>query len=172
MTWKSRWIRALIQFTFLLAIVVIGFLFISFLNILAPSSTLSVDTSTYTSTSIKSETNSTIVQSWCITNKETAFTTSDSVLYSLCSDYIQKYFMKIGITIGISIAVIIMKTLMRKIVVSLAKFQRYNSHTDQSKDIIQNLFIMYVFTTVMITFAVIIILFSCKQKYQTYLLKI
>ena len=57
-------------------------------------------------------------------------------------------------TIGIAVAVILIKTVIRAVVVFLAKFQRYKSHTDQSKDIIQNLFLTYLCTTVLITFLV------------------
>lgn len=124
------------------------------MNILAPSSTTSVSTSSYTSVTILSETNSTIVQSWCISNMESVLTNSGSTIYNYCWSYVQQYYIKIAITIGISIAVILIKTIIRAVVVYLAKFQRYKSHTDQSKDIIQNLFLTYLCTTVLITFLV------------------
>lgn len=48
-TWKSRWIRYLIQVLFVLAILVGGFLMISFLNITTPPlSNDNIDTSSYT----------------------------------------------------------------------------------------------------------------------------
>lgn len=48
-TWKTRWIRAIIQFLLLLIFVAAGFFIISTLNILTPpSSSDSIDTSTYT----------------------------------------------------------------------------------------------------------------------------
>jgi hypothetical protein len=65
-----------------------------------------------------------------------------------------QYYYKIAITVGISIAVMIMKSILRVIVISLAKFQRYKEHTEQSVDIISNLFYTYIFTTVLITFLV------------------
>lgn len=42
------------QALLLLVVVAIGFLIISFLNIVAPSSSTSIDTSSYTSTTIQS----------------------------------------------------------------------------------------------------------------------
>lgn len=168
-TWKTRWMRAITQIIFLLIIVGAGFLLISFLNILAPSSTTSVDTSTYTATSIQSVTNTTIVQSWCISNSASVLSSSSSSLETLCWGHIKKYYLKIAITIGIALGVIIVKALIKVIVVFLAKFQRYKSHTDQSKDIAQNLFITYMCTTVLITFLVPIFLFSSKPKWEIYL---
>ena len=156
MTWKTRWMRALVQLFSLLIVIVIGFMVISFLSILVPSSTISVDTSSYTSITIKSETNTTIVQSWCITNSATVLTSSDSSINSLCWDYIQKYYIGIAITIGIALAVVAIKGIIKVVVVFLAKFQKYKSHTEQSKDITQNLLITYLCTTVLITFLVII----------------
>ncbi len=67
--------------------------------------------------------------------------------------------------IGISVAVILSKIVTNYLVIRLAKFQRYKTHTDQSRDIIQNLFLTYLSTTVLITFLVQILLFSYKQKY-------
>lgn len=155
-TWKTRWIRALVQFICLVLVIVIGFLGISFLNILAPSATTTVDTSTYTSTTILSVTNTTIAQSWCITNQGSVLSDTGSTVYSFCWSYIQKYYIKIAITIGIAFGVIIVKAIIKVVVVYLAKFQRYKSHTEQSKDITQNLLITYLCTTVLITFLVII----------------
>lgn len=105
--------RALVQFISLLTVIVIGFLVISFLNILAPSTTTSVDTSAYTSTTILSETNTTILQSWCITNQATVLENSGTTLYNLCWTYIEKYYIKIAITIGIAMAVIIIKAIIK-----------------------------------------------------------
>ena len=52
-TWRTRWIRALIQMVLLLVFVFAGFFIISTLNILTPPSNVdSNDTSAYTSTSI------------------------------------------------------------------------------------------------------------------------
>jgi NADH:ubiquinone oxidoreductase subunit 3 (subunit A) len=157
--------RALIQLILLITVIGIGFLLISFLNILAPSASTSVDTSSYSSTTIKSETNTTIVQSWCISNEASVLTTTDTVLYNLCWNYIFNYIIKIAITIGIAIAVILIKAVIKVVVIFLAKFQRYKSHTEQSKDITQNLLITYICTTVLITFLVIISLCSSKPKW-------
>lgn len=121
--------RALVQLILLLAVIAIGFLVISFLNILAPPSATSVNTSSHTSTTIQSETNTTILQSWCITNQATVLKGSDTALYNLCWTYIEKYYIKIAITIGIAVAVIIIKAIIKLVVVFLAKFQRYKSHT-------------------------------------------
>ena len=57
-----------------------------------------------------------------------------------------------------------MKELIKKIVIKIAKFQMYKTHTDQSKDIIQNLFLTYTTTTVLITLLVIILSFSCRPN--------
>ena len=149
----------------LLVIISFGFIFIQLMNLLTPSfSTFAVDTSAYNSTSILQESNSTIAQSWCVGNQQAALDSSTSALYSLCFSYIRSYYMKILITIGISIGVIIMKELIKKIVIKIAKFQRYKTHTDQSKDIIQNLFLTYTTTTVLITLLVIILSFSCRPN--------
>lgn len=52
-TWRTRWVRALIQMVLLLFFVFLGFFIISTLNILTPPSNVdSTDTSAYTSTSI------------------------------------------------------------------------------------------------------------------------
>jgi uncharacterized BrkB/YihY/UPF0761 family membrane protein len=171
-TWSTRWMRALFQLIFLLAVIAIGFMVISFLNILAPSSATTVDTSSYTSTTIQAVTNTTVLQSWCITNQATVLTNSDSALYTLCWGYIRKYYIKIAITIGIAIAVLIIKSIIKVVVTYLAKFQRYKSHTEQSKDITQNLFLTYLCTTVLITFLVIFLLYSFKHSSATFPSKI
>lgn len=82
---------------------------------------------------------------------KTVFSSSDSDLTTLCSGYIKKYYLKIAITVGIALAVLVIKKVINLVVVFLAKFQRYKSHTEQSKDITQNLFITYICTTVLIT---------------------
>lgn len=153
MTWKSRWIRALIQLTFLIILVVVGFGLISFLNILTPPSANVVDTSSYDFTSILSVTNVTIAQTWCINNlAEVVNAGYSSSIFTFCYDHILHYYIRIGMGVAISIAVIVSKILIKAIVIWLAKFQRYRTHTDQSVDIIKNLFITYLCTTVLITF--------------------
>ena len=47
-TWCTRWVRLLIQFVLVLAIVVGGFICISMLNVLVPSYDTNIDTSAYT----------------------------------------------------------------------------------------------------------------------------
>lgn len=91
------------------------------------------------------------MQSWCISNIKTVLSSSDTTLTTLCSDYIKKYYLKIAITVGIALAVLVIKKVINLVVVFLAKFQRYKSHSEQSKDITQNLFITYICTTVLIT---------------------
>lgn len=151
-TWKTRWMRALVQLISLLIVIAIGFLVISFLNILVPQYTNSVDTSSYNSVSILGVSNSTIVQSWCISNSASVLTSSDSAVYSYCWSYIQQYYIGLAITVGIALAVVVIKSIIKVVVIYLAKFQKYKSHTEQSKDITQNLFFTYICTTVVITF--------------------
>ena len=74
--------------------------------------------------------------------------------------------------IGIAISAVIIKFIMRMVVTYLAKFQRYKSHTEQSKDIVQNLFIVYLFTTVLITLLVIYVSLSFKPLFQAFPSKI
>lgn len=110
-----------------------------------------MDTSSYTYTTIQAETNSTILQSWCVSNIATVVSNPSSSLYTTCESYLKNYYFKIAVTIGIAVAVLIIKALIKIVVVFLAKFQRYKSHNDQSRDIIQNLLLTYLFTTVLIT---------------------
>lgn len=91
------------------------------------------------------------MQSWCVSNAASVVSDSSSTLYTTCWPFIENYYLKIAVTIGIAVAVLIIKALIKIVVVFLAKFQRYKSHNDQSKDIIQNLLLTYLFTTVLIT---------------------
>jgi hypothetical protein len=103
---------------------------ISFLNILVPSSSSSVDTSSYTSTTILSETNTTIVQSWCIANNAQVLQAgSSSAIYTYCWDYIFKYYLQIAVTIGIAIAIVLIKFILKHFVIYLSTFKRYKTHT-------------------------------------------
>ena len=166
-TWKTRWMRTVCQYLCLLVILSLGFLFICFLNVLSPTSSSStINTDSYTSTTIKTETNSTIVESWCITN--IGIVADDPDLQTLCQGYIRKYLIKIAMMVGIAVSAVIIKFIMRMVVTFLAKFQRYKSHTEQSKDIVQNLFIVYLFTTVLITLLVHPPSFSCKPQFRAY----
>ena len=58
----------LVQFILILAIVAIGFLLISLLNVLVPTYDTSIDTSSYTWSTIQEESNVDIVEAWCIQN--------------------------------------------------------------------------------------------------------
>lgn len=167
MTWKSRWLRALIQWVLLLVMVAAGFLFISFLNVLTPASASStaVDTSSLTATTVFSA-NATLVQSWCVSHATDVLSSGDSALQSLCWDYLVQYYLKIGMGVGIAVSVIIIKALLRGVVVFLAKFQRYQSHTDQSCDITVSLFLIYLSTTVLITFLVTHPSLSSRRRSQ------
>lgn len=60
--------------------------------------------------------------------------------------------MGILITVGISITIVIFKTVVKLIMINIAKFQRYTDHTSQSVAIMTNLLITYISTTVLITF--------------------
>lgn len=60
--------------------------------------------------------------------------------------------MSILITVGISLVIVVFKTLIKFIMIRIAKFQRYTGHTEQSVAIMTNLLITYISTTVLITF--------------------
>lgn len=163
--WSTRWLRVLVQYILLLIGLTGGFLLISLLNILVPASSSIVDTSSYDSTSILAESNSTIVQSWCVTNNlDVLQSGSSSAIYSHCWDYIIKYYLQIVVTIGIAIGICVIKLILKHFAIYLSTFKRYKTHTEQSKDMIQNLFFIYVSTTVLVTLLVSILLFSSKQK--------
>lgn len=127
-----------------------GFLFISFLNILTPPTSPNIDTSNYTYDSIKNESNATIVRSWCIQNLEL----TSETLKPLCYEYWKQYIFGVLITVGIAVAVILLKVIIKIIMILIAKFQKYTSHTEQSVAIMTNLLITYISTTVLITFLI------------------
>ena len=132
-----------------------GFLLISYLNILVPSVSSNVDTSSYNSVNILLETNTTIVQSWCIANQVSVLQSgSGSTIYNYCWDYIRKSLMKTGITIGIAIAVVLIKFILKHFAIFLSRFRRYKTHAEQSRSMVLNLFFVYVATTVLITLLV------------------
>lgn len=56
------------------------------------------------------------------------------------------------------------KTLLKKLVIFIAKFQRYKEHTEQSIDIMKNLVIIYIITTVVIGFLLQANLFGIEFK--------
>lgn len=157
--------RALVQYILLFASLAVGFLIISLLNILAPPSTTSINTSSYTSTTILLESNTTIVQSWCISNEISILQLgSSSTIYNYCWSFIVQYFLKILITVGISVAVVIIKVVLKKFIMFLARFKRYKTQSEQSRDMVFNLFLAYLATTVMITFLVNLLLCSFRPS--------
>lgn len=171
--WSTRWLRVLVQYLLLLAGIAAGFLVISFLNILVPSTVSSVDTSAYSALTIQSESNLTIVQSWCVTNHVTVVQSgASSAIYSYCWEYISQYYLKIVITIGIALGIVLIKFILKQFVIFLAAFKRYKTHTEQSKDMIQNLFFVYLSTTVLVTLLVLFDLRSCKPTSSRYPSKI
>lgn len=140
-----------------------GFFAISSLTLITPPSALeSIDTSSYTKISILAETNQTIVESWCLKNTDDA--TSTTQLSNACEKYITRYYVNLAITYGITVLVILIKTILKKLVIFIAKFQRYKEHTEQSIDIIKNLVIIYIITTVVIGFLLQADLFGIKFK--------
>lgn len=162
-TWATRWIRMLVQFIFILAIIAGGFLFISFLNILTPDDNSSgVDTSSVTVDNIASVTDTTVIKVWCINNLSTYY--NDTTISKICYDYWYSYIIGILITVGISLAVVVFKLLVKIIVIGLAKFQRYSNHTEQSVTMMTNLMITYISTTVLITFLVPIFIIIDASK--------
>ena len=68
------------------------------------------------------------------------------------------------ITYSITVLVILIKTILKKLVIFIAKFQRYKEHTEQSIDIMKNLVIIYIITTVVIGFLLQAELFGIKFK--------
>lgn len=108
-----------------------------------------MNVSAYNASSILSVTNSTILYVWCIDNQD--FMTTLPSIDHLCEPYITKYYVNLVIGILISFVVVGVKILLKKIVISLAKFQKYKEQTEQSLCITRNLFLTYLSTTVLIT---------------------
>ena len=65
-TWKTRWLRWVIQLAVVCSIIVGSFVVISILNIVSSENNTNVDTSSFTWSTIQTETNTTIVESWCL----------------------------------------------------------------------------------------------------------
>lgn len=86
-----------------------------------------MNVSAYNANSILSVTNSTILFVWCIDNKD--LMDSLSSIDSLCEPYITKYYVNLVIGILISFVVVGVKILLKKIVIGLAKFQKYKEQT-------------------------------------------
>ena len=116
---------------------------------LTPPSKDTVDTSSYNWTTIQEESNTTLVESWCI--KELSFSATSSY-QTLCYKYWKQYIISILIKVGIAVVIVVLKAVIKIIMVSIAKFQRYTTHTEQSVAIMTNLLITYISTTVLITF--------------------
>ena len=53
---------------------------------------------------------------------------------------------------AISLSIVVIKLLLKLIVIAIAKFQRYKNHTELATNIMTNLLIIYICTTVLITF--------------------
>lgn len=103
-TWKMRLPRYVLQIFLVLFIVVAGFFFISFLNILIPPMDTDMDTSNISFTQVQNSTDKTVVQAWCIQNYE--FNNPKSPYYQTC-DYYWKLYTN-GNIISISISIIVM----------------------------------------------------------------
>ncbi len=56
------------------------------------------------------------------------------------------------IKVGIAVTIIVLKAVIKIVMVFIAKFQKYTTHTEQSVAIMTNLLITYISTTVLITF--------------------
>lgn len=164
--WPSRILRRLIQAILLLILILFTFCAISALNIATPSTSTNLDTNNYNANSIISVKNATILYVWCIENK--SMMTSLTSINTLCTPYITRYYWSLAIGILITFVIVGVKTFLKKIVVFLARFQRYKEQTEQSIGIIRNLFYTYICTTVLITFLVNIRLLSCKPTSSTY----
>lgn len=131
-------------------IIVGGFIFISFLNILIPPTDTNFDTSTLTYDQIKDGSNATVTQTWCI--KHFDISGESSPFSPACSVYWQLYIKGVLISISISVIVIVLCQIIQKIVYALASLQRYSTRAEQSVTVMTNLFIMNFLTTTLITF--------------------
>lgn len=101
-------------------------MFISYLNIANQQETYdSIDTSTYTITTIQQETNEAILNSWCIKNLNSTV----AEIKTFCNQYWNDYYIDTLITIMMSVAVVVFKVLVKFVVIGVAKFQRYTDHT-------------------------------------------
>lgn len=67
-TWRMRIPRLLLQLIIVLGIIIGGFIFISFLNILVPPIDTDIDTSQIDFNYILGTNNTTIVKAWCVQN--------------------------------------------------------------------------------------------------------
>lgn len=139
----------LLQFVIILTVIAGGFILISFMNVLLPPNKQNVDTSSYDWTSIQASSNTTIVEAWCVKNMEFS---STSTYYLVCYPYWKAYVLSIALKIAIAVVIVVLKALIKIIMVFIAKFQKYSTHTEQSVAIMTNLLITYVSTTVLITF--------------------
>ena len=114
----------ILQGILLLILIGLGFLFISFMNILNPSLELeNVDTSAYTYEEIINQ-NSTIIQSWCMNQNDPT-----EEVDNFCWAYYLIYYKRIATSVGIALSIIVVKLLLKQIVIAIARFQRYKDHT-------------------------------------------
>lgn len=147
----------------------ITFLAISFLNIATPTTSTTIDTNQYNGSTIQAVTNTTIIYVWCIKNSDLA--SSVAPIKTLCDPYLMRYYLGIAIGVLISLVVVVVKVFLKKIVIFLAKFQRYKEYTEQSMGIMSNLFYTYLCTTVLITLLVNFCLYSSKPTFSASLSK-
>lgn len=144
--------RIFVQLVFLIIIIAATFLFISLLNIAAPSTSTNLNVSMYNSINIMNVTNSTIIYVWCINNK--GLMDTNQRVNRLCEPYITKYYVSLAVVLLMSWFVVGVKFVVKKIVIALSKFLRYKNHTEQSIGIMRNLLYTYICTTALTTFLV------------------
>jgi hypothetical protein len=106
-TWKSRMLRGILQAVVVLILILATFLIISFLNMTAPSTAATLDTSNYTEATILNVTNTTIVSFWCI--EHTPVVVSNEALKDLCSPYLTRYYIVLSVGVLISLVVLVVK---------------------------------------------------------------
>lgn len=123
----SRFWRILLQTFVVILLVLIAVVLILILNLLVPQlTTISVNTSVYSETDIRTQNNETLTQTWCL-NKSPGEAYADSIK-DLCSVYYNRYFAGIGISIAIAIAIVIMTYFLVWVIRLLSRFQRYRSY--------------------------------------------
>lgn len=87
----SRYVRWFIQLILLIAAVFVGFLIISFLNILTPTSTTLVDASGETYATVIAKNDASITKAWCLLQSPTEVISNSSLL-SMCQTYLIAYY--------------------------------------------------------------------------------
>ncbi len=128
-TWKTRWLRLVLQVFLILLFIFIGFCFILILNVLNPPVTTSaIDSSIYNSTTIMNVKDMGMVQSWCLANNDLVSANTNSDYSKLCGPYLTSNGNRILISIAISIAIMTAKYILKYVVLFLSKFMRYKTH--------------------------------------------